>query len=350
MKLKELEIDGVSCRSNLILAPMSGVTNSHFRRLILSENPGSLGLVVTEFISIEGMTRGNGQSLRMMQFREEERPISVQIFGHRIDRMVEAAKMIEASGADIVDINCGCPVPKVVKRGGGCELMRQPKHLAEMLSAVRSAISIPLTLKIRSGWDSSSRNGVEIAHIAQESGVSMLAVHGRTRKDLYRGQADWNLIAEIAESLRIPVVGSGDVVDGQSALEAFKTGVDGVMIGRGALSNPWVFREIASSLNGIHFSRPSDLATVDVLEKYMSLLREDLPDKAVIGKMKQFASQVTRRVRGSSLARRSMCRSKSLAEFEDVLALWREFLLSKSSLEFSSYRQKPSPDQTVFRC
>ena len=321
-----LSIKGVSIAPRLVLAPMSGVTNSCFRRLVKSLNPGAVGLLVTEFISVEGLTRQNQQSLRMMRFAPEERAVSVQIFGHEVSRMVEAAKMVEASGADIIDINSGCPVPKVVRRGGGCELMRQPEHMEKLLTAVQKAVSIPLTLKIRAGWDLANRNALQIARIAEGCGVAMLSVHGRTRAEGYRGSADWGLIGEVARSVSIPVIGSGDVVDGDSAKRAFATGVSGVMIGRAALSNPWVFSEVLSALEGRAFVRPSAAATAEVLVRYAELLLAELPEKAVIGRLKQLASQVTRRVRGTAHIRRELCRSSSVDQFREQLARWSEEL------------------------
>lgn len=326
MSLRSLAIGGITIAPNLLLAPMSGVTCSCFRRLIKRENNGAVGLLVTEFISIEGMTRRNEQSLRMMRFREEERPLSVQIFGNDIDRMVEAAKMVEDAGADILDINSGCPVPKVVKRGGGCELMRRPEHLAKVLAAVSSAISIPLTLKIRAGWDHEHRNALEIAKVAEENGVVMLAVHGRTRTEGYRGEADWDLIGEIAARLSIPVVGSGDVVDYESAKRRMGYGVAGLMVGRAALANPWVFSEIAAGFAGTPWTPPPPVATAEVIDRYLSMLTQELPEKAIIGRLKQISSQVTRRVRGSQSVRKALCMAKDVDEFRNLLYRWRDEL------------------------
>jgi nifR3 family TIM-barrel protein len=359
--IRPIEIGKCKLSTNLILAPMSGVTNSSFRRLIYGENPESVGLLVTEFISIEGLVRKNEQSMRMMRFRDAERPISIQIFGHSIDSMVEAARMVEAKGADIVDINCGCPAPKVVKRGGGCELMRQPKHLENMLSAVRRAVSIPLTLKIRSGWDETSINAMDIAVMAQDCGVEMLAVHGRTRQTLYRGEADWDIVAAIAQRLSIPVIGSGDVVCAESAKRSLESGVAGLMIGRRALSNPWIFSEIRSGIEGKPFEVPGDLETPSVLRRYLSILKEELPERTILGRMKQFTSQVTRRVHGSTPARRAMCISKTLVEFENALSDWEQFLqqrgeqrsrmssypnISKSEAEKNGRQGTASPTST----
>lgn len=329
--LNPFDIGKVNVAPNLILAPMSGVTNSCFRKLIRDENPGSLGLAVTEFISIEGLTRRNGRSLQMMEYSEEERPISIQIFGYDIERMVEAAQMVEDTGADIVDINCGCPVPKVVKRGGGCELMRQTYHLGKMLNRVVKAVSIPVTLKIRSGWDDESRNALDVGVIAQDAGVAMLAVHGRTRKSLYRGIADWDIISEIAGALEIPVVGSGDIVDAETAQRALTSGVAGIMIGRGAMANPWIFSEITSAVRGEAFAEKGAFETIDLLERYAVILSANMPERGVTGKMKQLASQATRRIKGSSKARRAICTSQSLSEMLEVLQRWREYLLAQRS-------------------
>lgn len=324
-----MEIGSVKLESPLILAPMSGVTCASFRRLIHHTNPGKVGLYVSEFISVEGLTRQNERSLQMMKFREFERPFSVQIFGSEISRMIDAAKMVQDHGANIVDINCGCPVPKVVKKGGGCELMRQPEKLSKIISSISREVSIPVTVKIRSGWDNESRNALEIAKMAESSGAQMLAIHGRTRAEGYRGRADWDIISEVSNELSIPVVGSGDVVDYESAKKAMSTGVSGLMVGRAALLNPWVFSEIEGAGT---YLRPADIETVDLLETYLEFLQDDLPEKAVIGKMKQLCSQVTRRVRGSKRERKDFLTSKSLDEMKEKFKVWRNYLGEQASL------------------
>lgn len=320
---------------------MSGITNTHFRRLVREENPGSVGLLVTEFISIEALTRDIAKAFERLRYEEVERPISIQIFGFDIDRMVDAAQRVEAAGADIVDINCGCPAPKVVRKGGGCELMRHPQHLAKMLSEVAKVVSIPLTLKIRAGWSNDCRNALEIAKLAEDSGVQMLTVHGRTKADMYRGECDWDLIGEVSKSLRIPVVGSGDVVSFESAQKALEVGVAGLMIGRGALENPWIFSELTAAFAGKEFEVPDDMETVRVLKRYRDLLSEDLSERAVIGKMKQLASQVTRRVRGSAQMRKVLCCSKNMTEFSDSLQRWEDTLSGKQD---STDLVQPSAD------
>jgi tRNA-dihydrouridine synthase B len=298
-------IRDVAVQPGLVLAPMSGVTTRPFRRLIKELNPGAVGLVISEFVSVEGMTRGSRRTLEMMRFHESERPYGVQIFGYDITRMRDAASMVQDLGVDIVDINCGCPAPKVVKKGGGCELMRQPEHLARIIKAVRQAISVPLTMKFRSGWDEHSKNAVEVAHIAESEGVEAVTVHGRTRAQLYRGAADWSVVQQVSDAVSIPVCGSGDVVDSESARDRRNEGVAGLYIGRASMWNPLVFTEIA-------FETKTDLKQdqmrmVAILQRYAELLREDFQDGQCAGKLKQLASQ--------------MCRG----------ALWRKELLTLNS-------------------
>jgi tRNA-dihydrouridine synthase B len=305
--IKSYNVRHIAIQPGLVLSPMSGVTTRAFRRLIKELNPGAVGLVVSEFVSVEGMTRGSRRTLEMMRFSEDERPYCVQIFGYDIERMRDAALMVQDIGADIVDINCGCPAPKVVKRGGGCELMRQPDHLRAIVREVRKAVSIPLTLKIRAGWDESSRNALEIAKMAESEGIEALAVHGRTRAQLYRGMADWDLVGVIADQLSIPVLGSGDVTDRDSAQERMRGKVSGLFIGRASMWNPLVFTEILSG--EVHTLRGDHNRMVQILLRYSELLREDFQEGSCAGKLKQLASQ--------------MCRG----------APWRKQLLTLNTLE-----------------
>lgn len=290
--IKQYKVRNITVSPGLVLSPMSGVTTRPFRRLVKELNPGAVGLLVSEFVSVEGMTRGSRRTLEMMRFSEEERPYCVQIFGYDVDRMRDAALMVQDLGADIVDINCGCPAPKVVKRGGGCELMRQPEHLQKIVSSVRKAVSIPLTLKMRSGWDESSKNAIELAKMVVSEGVEALAVHGRTRAQLYRGEADWSLVEEVAAAVDVPVLGSGDVVDRISAEQRLRGKVAGLFIGRASIWNPLVFGEIMtgspSALRGNHG------LMLQILSRYIELLREDFQESSCPGKLKQLASQMCR--------------------------------------------------------
>lgn len=310
-------IRNIQVAPGLVLAPMSGVTSRPFRRLLKRLNPSSIGLVISEFVSVEGMTRGSRRTLEMMRFSEEERPYGVQIFGYDIQRMSDAARMVEDLGVDFLDINCGCPAPKVVKRGGGCELMRQPEHLAKILAGVKGAITIPLTMKFRSGWDEDSKNAIEIAKLAESEGVEAIAVHGRTRAQLYRGEADWGVVEAVADAVSIPVCGSGDVVCAESAQKRIRGKISGIFIGRASMSNPLVFSQITEPLNSSAEtcavpkleSRMPQEKMKDILLQYAQLLGEDFQDRTSAGKLKQLASQ--------------MCRG----------AVWRKNLLGMGSLQ-----------------
>lgn len=304
----------------LVLAPMSGVTDMAFRRLVRECSPGAVGLVVSEFISIEGLTRNDLRSHRMLRFHPAEHPISIQIFGGEIDRMVEAAAIVQQTGVDVVDINCGCPVPKVVKRGGGAELLRRVHHLERMLRAVRRELSVPLTLKFRTGWDTDSINCVEVAQMAEAAGVAMVTVHGRTRVQLYTGSADWELIGAVKQAVGIPVVGSGDVTSVAAARERLVvSGVDGLAIGRGAMENPWLFGEIAAALEG----RTLPVSTVDgrvaALRRYRELLDQQYPEKVTSARLRGMACRTLKGFPGSAALREAASRTRSSDELLAVV-------------------------------
>jgi len=312
-------IAGVTVSPALVLAPMSGVTDMAFRRLVRECSPGAVGLVVSEFISIEGLTRNDLKSHRMLRYARDEHPISIQIFGGDIDRMVEAAAIVQQSGVDMVDINCGCPVPKVVKRGGGAELLRRVQHLERMLRAVRRELSVPLTLKFRTGWDAESINCVEVAQMAEAAGVAMVTVHGRTRVQLYTGLADWNLIGEVKRAVEIPVLGSGDVAGVAAARERLAlSGVDGLAIGRAAMENPWVFAEIADDLAG----RTRAPARLDerkaALRRYRALLDEQYPEKVTSARLRGMACRILKGFPGSAALREKASRTRGS---DELLAL-----------------------------
>ena len=237
-----LKIGSVSLDSPYALAPMAGMTDTAFRRLV--KRRGGCGLVVTEMVSSEGLVRGIDRTLEYAEFTEEERPVSIQIFGGDPVTMAEAARIVEGMGADIIDVNMGCPVRKIAKHQAGCSLMRTPEHAATVVSAMTGAVSIPVTVKMRAGWDDDHVNAPTMAGLMEQSGAAGVAVHGRTAQQSYTGRSDWNLIDEVARRVTIPVFGSGDCVAPEEVVERLKeTAVAGVLVGRGALRNPWIFEQ-----------------------------------------------------------------------------------------------------------
>ncbi len=278
---------------NLVLAPMEGVTDLTFRRLVRSV--GSVGLTVTEFIAGEALRRGVAKAEMMARFDPDEHPVAIQIYGRNPEAMADAARAIEDAGADIVDLNFGCPSKKVCAHSGGSSLLREPELARAIIKAVRVAIKIPLTVKMRSGYDGSLRNAPIISRMCEEEGVEALAIHWRTRTDQYGGVRAVDKIAETKSRVKIPVVGNGDIVDYESALAMYRdTRVDGLMIGRGAIKNPWIFKQLFAKLNGL----PD--VVVDAQEKRRVLLRyfegirgEFKSDRGVLGRMKKIANYFT---------------------------------------------------------
>ncbi len=314
--IKSFKIRNIEISPPLILSPMAGVTDVSFRRLL--KQRGGIGLTVSEFISVEGLTRNNPKSKRQMRFYEEERPFAVQIFGGQPERMRMGAEMAEEIGADILDINCGCPAPKVVKHGGGSGLLRDLARLENILREIKKAITIPLTIKIRAGFYDHTINAVETARLAEDCGAEHIALHGRTKEQGYKGLANWDLVKEVKEAVSVPVSGSGDVTTVEGAFARWReTGCDGILIGRGAMANPWIFRQIEDTVAGRAPFQPAHEDKRRVLLEYFDMLREDMPELAAIGRMKQLAGQFTRGLAGGAAFRTSIYHSHSV---EEILA------------------------------
>ena len=319
-KIRNIEIN-----PPLILSPMAGVTDYTFRRLI--KRRGGVGLVVSEFISVEGLTRNNPKSKRQMRFDESERPYAVQIFGGQPERMAMGAEMAEEIGADILDINCGCPAPKVVKNGGGSGLLKEPGRLETILKEIKRSISIPLTLKLRTGYTESTINVVDIAKMAEQCGVEHIQVHGRTRDQGYKGLANWDLIRQVKQAVSVPVSGNGDITNIENGLKRWReAGTDGILIGRGAMQNPWIFRQFHDVLEGREPYRPDLDEKKAVLLEFFEMCLEEMPELVALGKMKQLAGQFTKGLVGGAQFRQTLYHSHSATEILDNITTYFETL------------------------
>src|SRR5262245_14830830 len=243
-----MKIGSVALPSPFVVSPMAGMTDTAFRRLV--KRQGGCGLVVTEMVSSEGLVRGIDRTLEYAEYTEEERPVSIQIFGGDPEKMAEAARIVEGMGANIVDVNMGCPVPKIAKHQAGCSLMRDPEHAARIIAAMVDAVRIPVTVKMRKGWDDSEINAADVARRVEGAGAAAITIHGRTAKQSYSGQADWDFVARVANALTIPVFGSGDCVEPEQIVERLRQGVSGVYVGRGVLRNPWILTQAQDLLEG----------------------------------------------------------------------------------------------------
>src|SRR5579885_670860 len=321
----EYRAGGVRIAPATVLAPMAGVTDTVFRRLIRAQ--GGCGLIMTEFTSSHGVvasaraTRPT-RTFRYLYFEPDEHPISAQLFGSDPVVMAEAARYCQDLGFDMVDINFGCPVKKVVTCNGSSGLLRDLPRVEQILRSVRAAITIPLTMKFRAGWNDRELVAVKMARIAEDCGLQAIALHPRTREQGYSGRADWARIAAIKAAVKIPVIGNGDVVRPEDAVRMVEeTGCDAVMIGRAAASNPWIFRQIREYLETGSYTEPTHLDRYEMMRTYYSMLVERREEDAA-GKMKQFATYFTHGVRGGAHLRTAIYTAKEPAE---ITALVDEF-------------------------
>lgn len=301
MYLHELKIGDVILKNNIILAPMAGVTDLPFRIIVEKFNPG---LVCTEMVSSKALFYNDEKTKKLLKIEGEKRPISVQIFGSEPEAMGYAARYV-SDIADIIDINMGCPAPKIVKNGDGSKLLLNLEKAEEIIKSVIKNARVPVTLKFRKGWNSENIVACDIAKIAEKNGIKAITIHGRTRDEFYSGKADLDIIKKVKESVKIPVIGNGDILDEESAKYMFEyTGVDGIMIGRGVMGNPWIFKQIQYYLQtGEKISKPTPREKYEILKEHIELDIKEKGENVALNEMRKHISWYTKNMKDSSTFR-----------------------------------------------
>ena len=312
MKIKDIEFE-----NNIFLAPMAGIADRAFRELCI--NYGA-GYTVTEMVSSKGLTMGDKKSKELLTLGEIENPAGAQIFGDDPEIMAQAAKKCLEFHPDIIDINMGCPAPKIAMNGGGASLMKNPKLAGEIVKAVSEAIDIPVTVKIRKGWDDESITAVELAQIAEKNGASAITIHGRTRQQMYSGKVDYDIIAKVKKAVDIPVIANGDVTDEQSAaIMLEKTNADAIMIGRGALGNPWIFRRINAYLSECRVLPDVSInEKMAVMLKHIQKIIEYKGEYTAMREARHHAAYYTKGIRGGAALRKEISTFEHFEQLEEL--------------------------------
>lgn len=325
------KIGNVEIENQVVLAPMAGICNSAYRKIIKEMG---CGLIYAEMVSDKAICYDNKKTIDMLYMEDVERPIVQQIFGSDVDSFVTAAKYIEKNmNPDIIDINMGCPVPKVALRAqAGSALLKSPNKVKEIVGEVVKAVKCPVTVKIRSGWDSEHINAVEIAKVCEEAGASAICVHGRTRSQGYSGKADWNVIHDVKNSVKIPVIGNGDVTTPEKAKEMLDfTGCDAVMIGRGALGNPWLIKNTVLYLEGKNYSLPTSIDKINMCINHLKMLASLKNEKVAVLEIRSHIGWYLKGVKGSSDIKNKVCSMSKLCDILQVLEKFREEINEKES-------------------
>lgn len=323
-----MRIGNIELKNNIILSPMAGVTDAAFR-LICSAM--GAGLVVSEMVSSKGLYYEDKKTDSLMEITENERPVAVQIFGSdpKIMASIVENKLNVRKDIDIIDINMGCPAPKIVKNGDGSALMRNPKLVREILSSVKKASNKPVTLKIRMGWDQDSLNAIEIAKIAEAEGIDALTIHGRTREMFYSGEADWDYIRQVKENVNLPIIGNGDIWTAEDAKNMLEqTGCDGIAIGRGARGNPWIFKGVEQILNGEEYSGPTFKERMQMTIYHLNLLCDLKGERVGVREMRKHIAWYVKGLNNATTLRDRVNKIDSLSEMEKVL--WDYYLAEKT--------------------
>ncbi len=323
-----MKIGKVELESNILLAPMAGVTDKAFRMIVKPFGPA---LMYTEMVSGKGLFYKSKKTADLLTADESEKPVAVQIFGHDADIMAEIANSALEYGAAVIDINMGCPAPKIVNNGDGCALMKSPETAAKVISAVCRAVDVPVTVKFRAGWDDKSINAVEFAKIAEQSGASAVTVHGRTREQFYSGTADLDIIKAVKVAVKIPVIGNGDIIDGGSAAHMLEyTGCDGIMVGRAAEGNPWIFKEISAYLKDGTVLPPPDLdERREVALKHLGLLVEFKGEHRGVLEGRKHMAWYFKGVSGGAVLRTALNKAQKYDEMCGLINEFCDFKLNK---------------------
>lgn len=313
MKLGNIQVD-----VPIALAPMAGVTDLPFR--VICKEMGA-GYTISEMVSAKALLFKNVKTQAMLEIAPKERPTAIQLFGSVPEELAEAAKIVEASGADIIDFNMGCPVHKIVSNGEGSALMQKPELAQAIFQSMVQAVQIPVTVKMRAGWDEAHKNAPYLAHLAQESGIAAVAIHGRTRSQFYSGQADWSVIKAVKESVQIPVFGNGDVFTAEDGMRMRQeTGCDGVMVGRGAEGNPWIFRALKEALAGNTVIEPVTITErFTMMQRHLKDLIDFKGEKVALREMRHHGTAYIKGLPHAAAYKNKLNQLSSYQEFEELL-------------------------------